>query len=82
MDLGELVGFEERVAEMINFLCVVLGGVFALFALVSIMDYTGRATEYSTLAMAFLLFPLAAAKVFKNESYPPSPPAIVKKRKR
>ena len=81
MDLGELVGFEERVAEMINFLCVVFGGLFTLFALVSVMDYSGRSIDFATLAMAFLLFPLAAAKVFKSESHSPSPPAIMKKRK-
>ncbi len=74
-------GFEERFAEMTNLLCVVIGGVLMLFALVSLMDYTYKSMMYSMLATAFLLFPLAASLVFKKEAYVQSPPPIIRKKK-
>jgi hypothetical protein len=76
-----LVGFEERFAEMVNFLCVLIGGVFMLFALITVMDFTQRATAYAAVAISFLLFPMAAAKVLKIENNGPMPPAVIKKKK-
>ena len=76
-----IVGFEERLAEMMDLLCVVIGGVFILFALMSIMDYSGRSMTYAIMAIAFLMFPITAEKIFKREKFVQSPPALITKKK-
>ena len=78
-----LIGAEERVLEMINVLSAVIGFGFMLMALIT-MFYSGgelRTISYSVLAMAFLLFPMAASKALKKEMYVQSPPPIIKKKR-
>ncbi|MFH1470196.1 MAG: hypothetical protein ABIF01_00445 [Candidatus Micrarchaeota archaeon] len=76
-----IVGVEDRVAEMTNYLCVVIGGVLLLLSLSAMFDFTYRSMSYAMLAAGFLLFPMAANMVFKKETFMQSPPPIMKKKK-
>ncbi|MFH1448681.1 MAG: hypothetical protein ABIG39_07500 [Candidatus Micrarchaeota archaeon] len=73
-----LIGVEERFEKMINFLCVIIGGIFLLFALISVLDYSGRSLTYSALAIGFFMFPLAASKVLCCCGTKPFPPPVMK----
>ena len=79
--MDTLIGAEDRVIDMINVLSAVIGFGFILMALVSLFDPTIRSVNYSVLAMAFLLFPMAASRALKKEAYVQSPPPIIKKKK-
>ncbi len=78
-----LIGAEERVLDMINVMCAIIGFGFILMALMTMFYYGGelRTISYSVLAMAFLLFPMAASRALKKEAYIQSPPPIIKKKR-
>jgi hypothetical protein len=45
------------------------------------MDYSGRSMTYTMMAIAFLMFPITAEKIFKRKIFVQSPPALLKKKK-
>lgn len=76
--MEEMVGFEERFAALVDILCVIIGGIFAVFALVSAVGNPEMTQSFAGVAMSFLLFPLVAGKVFPHEQLTRAPPPLLK----
>jgi hypothetical protein len=76
---GNMAGFEERFVEFLNLLCLLIGGMFVLFALTAVMVSTSQSLSYSAMAIAFLVFPPAVGQVFKPDSFKPKAPILLKK---
>ena len=76
--MEEMVGFERRVVALVNFICVILGGVFAVFSLVSVVVDPYRIPSYAGVGAVFLLFPIAASFVFPDECCSKMPPPLLK----